>query len=216
MRRLLASRGTPAFAVGIVMLLVAGGGYAMATGGTISACVHKHGGVLYVGRCAKKDKRLTWSIAGPQGQRGPQGVQGSQGPQGNTGSTGPSDAYSAYKNGPLEPLPSSMSTIASLQIPNAGDYVIFAKVVLHDDVNTGVDIACQLVAGGDVDHSQTTVEGNSAGYVTDSTAALNVVHAYNGPGTANLQCDGYGVDTDATWIKITAIRVGSLTNTPSS
>ncbi|GEM_PF-6649337 len=61
------------------------GGFALASSqgtsqGTISACVHKSGGGLYVGRCARGDKTLSWSQRGRQGPRGPVGPQGPAGP----------------------------------------------------------------------------------------------------------------------------------------
>jgi hypothetical protein len=101
MRRLLAARSTPAAVVGILVLLIAGGGYAIASGsgsGKISACVHKRTHALYAGRCKKGDKKLTWNKVGPigpKGNTGPQGaqgltgVQGLAGVQGLTGQTGP-------------------------------------------------------------------------------------------------------------------------------
>jgi hypothetical protein len=89
MTRLLRSRLAAAGAGALGALALAGGGYAMASGGgTISACVHKHTGVLYVGHCAHP---LTWNHAGPQGPHGPMGAtgqQGIQGPQGTPGTPG--------------------------------------------------------------------------------------------------------------------------------
>jgi hypothetical protein len=104
MRRLLSARATPAVAVGVLMLLVAGGGYAIASGGsTISACVHKGDHVLYTGMCKKGDEKLSWNKvgrpgrsgatgatgpAGPTGPAGATGATGAKGPQGDTGATG--------------------------------------------------------------------------------------------------------------------------------
>jgi hypothetical protein len=56
---------------------------------------HKGGGLYSSGKCAKHDKRMTWNVAGPQGQPGPQGPtgpsgqRGPAGPQGQRGATGP-------------------------------------------------------------------------------------------------------------------------------
>ena len=69
------------------------------------------------------------------------------------------------------------------------------------------------MAGSDFDQSDTVLTGNSAPYANYAAMPLNVVHTFTGPGQAQLQCTGYGVTTTASWIKITAIRVGSLTNT---
>ncbi len=89
MRTLFASRATTAAAVGVAVLLVAGGGYAVASGGgTITACAHKDSHALYTGRCKKGDQKLTWNQVGPPGPKGATGAAGSQGPQGNQGIQG--------------------------------------------------------------------------------------------------------------------------------
>jgi hypothetical protein len=75
-----------------VAALIAGGGtYALAGQGssTLSACVHRHGGALYEAKkCAKHDRRLTWSIAGPEGPAGPAGSSGPAGANGKSGNNG--------------------------------------------------------------------------------------------------------------------------------
>lgn len=87
MRRLLASRGASAALVGIVMLLVAGGSYALASGsGSITVCVKKHGGTLYKAKkCKKGDSKLSWNQTGPQGQTGAAGAAGAPGTPGAPG-----------------------------------------------------------------------------------------------------------------------------------
>ncbi len=92
MRRLLAASGSRALTVGVVALLIAGGGYALATAGskTITACVHQHGGALYVAKkCAKHDTKLSWSKVGPRGPAGTKGNTGGQGLPGKPGAQGP-------------------------------------------------------------------------------------------------------------------------------
>ena len=103
MRRLLASRGTSAAATGILVLLVAGGGYAIAAGGsTMHACAKKSNGALRLaGKCKKSEKAVSWNVTGPQGTQGPQGSQGSQGPQGPQGPQGAPGAAGA--TGPQGP-----------------------------------------------------------------------------------------------------------------
>ncbi len=82
MRRPVTSRALSAALVGVVVLLAAGGGYAVASSSSkkITACVHKHGGGLYRGKCAKHDKKLTWNTTGPSGAKGAPGATGPQGP----------------------------------------------------------------------------------------------------------------------------------------
>jgi hypothetical protein len=44
---------------------------------TVSACVHRRDGVLYMARkCAGHDRRTSWSMTGPMGAQGPAGPQG--------------------------------------------------------------------------------------------------------------------------------------------
>lgn len=198
--------GTRGLLAGVVLggLLAAGATLALAAGGnTITVCVSHKSGTLYsAGHCKQKDHTLTWNI---QGQPGPAGSTGATGP------AGPSAAYASSLSGPVS-LPSSLTTIASLSIPQAGDYAVFAKAIVHDDVNTDVAVTCQLVAGGSYDYADVVLSGNSDPYVSYQTPALQLTNDFTSAGTVNLECDGAGVSTDASWIKITAIRVGSLTS----
>jgi hypothetical protein len=221
----------PAVGLAITSLLLASGGaYALGSsiGGTITACVNHRGGTLYKAKkCARHDKELSWNQQGPPGPEGPPGAQGPQGPQGplglqgpkgDTGPIGPSNGYSSFKDGPVS-LPSTLKTIATLSIPAPGNFVTNAKVVLHADFASGADtIQCQLVAGGDYDQAETDLTGNTgAGVVSYETAALQVVHQFTASGDVDLKCtNNFGPNADATFIKITAIQVGSLTNSASS
>jgi hypothetical protein len=119
-------------------VLLAGGGYAIASsGGTINACVHKHGGGLYIGRCARHDAKLSWNIQGPQGlqgpigprgPQGPQGSQGTQGPKGDTGQTGPAGTAVGYAdialNGSIQAntTPFNVSAANVSHTPGSGVY----------------------------------------------------------------------------------------------
>jgi hypothetical protein len=95
MKRLTEGRWTPVPLVAIIAVLIGGGAYALADGsssgsGTITACVHKHGGALYVARkCGKGDKKLSWNQVGPAGAHGAAGPTGAQGPTGASGPPGP-------------------------------------------------------------------------------------------------------------------------------
>lgn len=58
--RLLKPRSLPAVATGILMLLVVGGGYAIAIangGRQINACVHKRTHLVYTGKCTREATR---------------------------------------------------------------------------------------------------------------------------------------------------------------
>ena len=80
-------------ALGLVLALAAGGGYAMAAGNnkTITVCADRKTGVLHLktrGRCKSSQTRVSWNQQGPQGVQGQQGPQGSQGPAGGQGPAG--------------------------------------------------------------------------------------------------------------------------------
>lgn len=137
---------------------------------------------------------------------------GAPGTPGVAGPSGPSDAYSGLKNGPVA-VPALMTTLATLNIPSAGKVVVVAKAWIHDNVNTAVVVPCQLVAGGDSDVALGVLEGNSGTAVSYLTLSFNVVHEFAGSGTVQLQCQAFGVNVEIGDIKITAIKVGNLTNT---
>jgi hypothetical protein len=93
MRRALSGRQTPAIVVGIVVVLIAGGSYAVAKSGsnkpkTISACVKKDGGTYYKTPCKRHDKKVTWNQKGQKGDNGATGATGAIGATGATGATG--------------------------------------------------------------------------------------------------------------------------------
>ena len=91
MRRPLAVRSTPVVLVGIVVvLLAAGGGYAIARSRTktIRACVRHGTHMLYAAPCHRGDRRITWNTVGPRGAAGPKGATGASGAPGQNGAAG--------------------------------------------------------------------------------------------------------------------------------
>jgi hypothetical protein len=137
--------------------------------------------------------------AGPAGSAGPAGAAGAAGAQGPAGS---SDAYSRFVNGPIA-VPASLTTLASLTIPQGGNYVAFGKAYF----DTGsVTVTCRLNAAGDFDEAKTW-----ASSTFPATTGLNVVHNFGGAGTVDFQCSAPSA-SNANFIKITAIRLGNLSN----
>jgi hypothetical protein len=139
---------------------------------------------------------------------GPPGAPGPTGSTGPAGPAGPSNAYARFLNGPIA-IPGSLTTLASLSIPEAGFYVLSAKTAIGTPGTVFLDttVTCTLEAGADFDQSAVTV-------LPDSLASLplQVVHQFTAAGTANFRCMADG-DASAAAIKITAIKVGSLVNT---
>jgi hypothetical protein len=87
----------PYLALLVVLVVGAGGGYALAASNskTITVCADKKTGIVHLktrGRCKTSQTRVTWNQQGPpgpQGAQGSQGATGAQGPAGSQGSQGP-------------------------------------------------------------------------------------------------------------------------------
>jgi hypothetical protein len=217
-------------AVALVALLtaVSGGAYAAAriSSPQINACVRHSSGGLYVAhRCSHSDTRLTWNAIGPQGPAGPEGPTGQAGPlgaAGPAGAIGPSDAFAGKKDGSVTLLvdPTGRgtdNTIASLPIPRAGSYVIFAKAELSNDIQSTTNTTCQLIAGDPGSNGSLTSSDTDTGRATIAAGSraglsLNVVHQYTGAGIADLRCESTDGASSAARIRITAIRLGSVTD----
>jgi hypothetical protein len=186
MRRLVASRATSAVAAGLLVLGIAGGGYAIASdGGTLQACAHKGTHVLYTGKCKKGDKKLSWSQVGPRGATGRSGATGAVGPRGVTGATGatgaagaagavgpigPSEAFNATAaSGPADiGLSPTFTTVLSFTLP-PGSYVLNSEVVAaNQSTTTDADVRCTLFSQTDPQMTATSVVHVPAG----SSAAI--------------------------------------------
>lgn len=92
--------------------------------GVITACMKKKTGkVRFINaqkgkKCTKKEKKVTFNQAGPQGEQGPVGPVGQPGP------TGPSNAYVALRDSPISLQESASSNnVVTLELP-AGSYVL--------------------------------------------------------------------------------------------
>jgi hypothetical protein len=160
--------------------------------------------------------------AGPAGSAGTAGPQGAKGDKGDTGATGPSDAFAGFKNGPVSvPFSTTAYTIlAHLTLP-AGKYVIFGTTNITNNAGSGyTDARCQLAAStGDFDEAEVALEDvNVVGSAHAGSMAMNVVADMSAAaGSVDLRCrnEGTGV-SNARFIKISAIRVGTLSNTALS
>jgi hypothetical protein len=103
--------------------------------------------------------------------------------------------------------------VASLAVP-AGRYAIFAKLYTGVPISgLSETIRCRLAAGADFDNSIV----NHDALIAAVPLSLQVVHEFASDGTIDLSC-GHIFTTGHTalgFIKITAIRVASLSNVPS-
>ncbi len=145
------------------------------------------------------------SAAKTSGPPGAPGAPGAQGPTGPTGPAGPSNAYARFLNGPIA-IPSSLATLTSLSIPDAGAYAISAKAAIGTGALFDARVTCTLEAGADVDQSAVTILADSL-----ASLPLQVVHQFTAAGTVNFRCEA-SFPASAAAVKITAIKVGSLVN----
>lgn len=145
--------------------------------------------------------------AGPAGTAGPTGPAGPAGTAGPAGPAGPSDAVARVINGPIS-LSSTgpFQTLASLSIPQAGKYVVWAKAGATA-VTTG-ELTCLLVVGNDqIDQLTEWVPVN-----LHSGLALLAARDFPTAGSVDLRCAATGQMSVAD-IRMAAVRVGSLTST---
>jgi len=231
-------RPSPAMIIAIAALVVAGAGAGSAATTLLTGAQIKDGSLT--GKDVK-DKSLTTkdfkgSVAGARGPAGPAGSAGATGPTGPagvagaagapgapgaSGPPGPSNAFSRFRDG-LVPIANVNTPVAQLVIPEAGSYVIFAKTVFNnDDPVNGAFPTCTLAAEGDTDTGQVLLGPDNAAFATAEVLmeSLNVVHTFTAPGVVNLNCISTNNATNTTFAsdtKITAIKVGTLSNLPQA
>lgn len=116
---------------------------------------------------------------------------------------------SGFKNGPVTVTGSTLKTVASMSL-GAGGWAIFAKAFLHGGASPSV-VTCQLTAGADFDPTDAALE-TGPGTAFEQTIALNVTHKFATAGKVTLACKSPGTTVSVNFIKITAIKAGTLTN----
>jgi hypothetical protein len=166
-------------------------------------------------RAALKGNRGLRGLRGLAGTKGPTGAQGAKG---DTGSRGPSDVFSVFKNGRTG-ITDTGTTVATMPGLAAGNYAINAKAWVDTVSGLVRAVTCVLAAEGDNDTAVTRLD-NSSGVVTRATIALQLVHTASAGFSVTLTCSNDGGGSinviGINDIKITAIKVDSLANTPAS
>jgi len=121
--------------------------------------------------------------------------------------------YSTYHADPID-LQSFLGTIATLNVPTAGSYVVIAKFGAFNASNTAsINNVCVLSAGSDSDSLRFDVDGSPTD--DDEVYVGTLVHQFGAPGSIALTCADGGVgQVQAKDTRITAIQVAHLTNTP--
>jgi hypothetical protein len=183
-RRLLLGRFTPVALVGVIALLIAGGGYALASGSnSITVCVKKHGGTVYKARkCDKHDGKLTLQNTGKTGPTGPAGQTGPPGPAGPAGPAGPPGPVTIGNwSGSIRTIPAkstafvfagpttTLKTNATQTITASGSAALGTSEQLVTSEEFNVSICRQPAAGGAI----TVLDGNGDGDFEDVIATSN-------------------------------------------
>lgn len=199
MNRLSTARSA-ATALAVIALVAAASGAAFAAthgGGSITACVHKLGGGFYHAKhCAKRDRKLTWSVAGPAGAAGPQGAAGAKGDsgaQGAQGDPGPAPGF-AYvladgtvqrKGGSIDIAIHKVKTgeYCLKMSPDPGFFTPIVATIQGPDLTAGL-ISVNTSAGSDcnADGGRGVFTMNTAGAAADHQFVVAVMGPEGGPG----------------------------------
>jgi hypothetical protein len=213
MRRL-QRRPSPALVVAVVALLVGlcGTGVAAVSvalpPGSVGTAQLKKGAVV----SSKVRDRSLRSVDFATGQL-PKGATGPAGPP------GPSNAYMYRGNTGAKSVGISNlseTTIGTVDIPEAGSYVITSKAVVHVSAPATakvMEVICNLYAAGDQQPAfDTSFVVETAAVPWIGVVVNSVDGVYTAAGTARLTCigSGAGVVASANWVEITALRVGDL------
>jgi len=115
-------------------------------------------------------------------------------------------AYAGYNDGSYLPLLGYETPAFDLAIPEAGSYLITAKV---NAINTGGNdrVSCRLYANYFRDQSVAQLPAGA-----EHTISFTLTDTFYAPGQIRLSCWGDGWQTYISWIKINAVKVDSISN----
>ncbi len=175
-----------------------------------------HGAVGKAGKTGGTGAPGPTGPAGTPGAGGPPGSRGLEGPRGSEGPQGPSAAFSTYHDGAitLATFDNEYQPVLSLKELPAGDYWIVATLQATNEFEVEITVQCRLAAEGDNDVRDFDLfdETNET-----ETGVMQVVNGFpEDGGSATVECDDFMDPTAITisHIKITALQVGELANTP--
>jgi hypothetical protein len=144
--------------------------------------------------------------AGATGATGAAGAAGPAGPAGATGPIGPSNAIAVF-NDAATTLNGGYKTLLSLPLA-AGSYVVSSKVFAHRTGSGTSYVYCRL-AFGFTAYDVTAVDSPDIANAY-SSVTNQIVFTTPAAGVATLEC--YGLLANVDWKKVTAIKVGSVSN----
>jgi len=111
--------------------------------------------------------------------------------------------FARFLNGPIV-VPLASATLATLTIPEAGSYLIWAKAYVTGTANAA---DCRLQAESDFDETQGTPAPGAP-----ASLAFLVAHTFGAASSVTLQCSAAGAGVNANFIKMSAIKLESVTN----
>jgi hypothetical protein len=186
-----------------------------------------YGGSSYVAKVPSRSKVPTnttyWGLLAAKGTTGATGATGATGPQGPagaagaTGPAGPVSVYAGFHDAAIFVPFSPVTTLSSLSVP-AGTYAVSAKAWVVSFAGAGNSaVVCQLVLpSGDFDSQEVDLQDGSVGTqaVRNGSMALQSVGTWAATGPVKLNCvNNGGGNTEIKMVKITAVKLTSLTNT---
>src|SRR5262245_2787901 len=146
---------------------------------------------------------------GPTGSKGDKGDKGDKGAPGERGPRGLGDAYTRTTVGPIAlPFSEAITRVASLDIPQAGTYLIWAKTYIDVAYKYGSGVRCELRTGDDADVSSAYIEN-----LRPQTIAASAVRRIDAPGEVTYECAQLSSadNVDARRARITAVKVADPT-----
>ena len=118
-----------------------------------------------------------------------------------------SDTFSRLVVGPVA-ITRQPSIVATLRIPAAGTYVVWAKGYANPAARgTTADVTCDLLAGTSSDRTRAVTP-------VSATLALLVVHRFAAAGKVDVRCGtqfGAGAPANMFGVNLTALRTARLT-----
>lgn len=154
---------------------------------------------------------------GPKGDKGDPGTNGTNGTNGSNGARGPSDGY-VSENGVSGPL-NSGGPEDSIALP-AGNYIVTAGADMENGTTGGPGtVTCTLTPAGGLAVDQTSIElpGDPGTAASPDSAVFNLAGPVTlaGPGSVEVNCAAGGTAVNLDNLKMTAIRVETLTVEPA-
>jgi Collagen triple helix repeat (20 copies) len=157
---------------------------------------------------------------GPPGPAGPVGATGTAGPQGPPGPAGPSNGYTTLSGDLVSLTAGTYTTIKTLAL-GPGSYVLFGKVFVGNRGSTQAELDCSLRSPSNftVDSAAAQLFANPDpnAFAAGSWATMSLQGGWvvgSTGGSVTLGCFTQSDTSFAQYAVITAVQVGTLTQSP--